>query len=454
MVEKAEAYEAAVDNEEEDLPACRPWLVFLPSTLVPQLLGQATQFSDFWSIKVFADARVSGRGVRKIKSLERDDPIFDQKNPDNVRTLVLVSDSMYDTHNGISVFVKEFNASRKAKDEHIDPDIAREYDSCPWKEWSKNLAGLFEGVAVDEAQVSMRNRTSYWVMVHWLEPSMMYLFSGSPVPRGLKDLVQLCAQLVSPKLELLATKGDRGEGGTGYRPSQNPYDFPDDDPRVKFQASVHCFKKFILNNLKIADDDKERIGQKFLRNYMLRRDYNAACPIGSSNTISRNMPPLRTFYLERPFMPKAQMVYDVSAAKWEKRRYTIKDSKQPNGEDNTVPNSRSIRALAYLTFCSVLASLDLENPDWVDANERKKARLKRVRDRKANAKKKKKQAKAKRGGTKADGEYVPDSEGNEDGEEAVDAEETEYETLLASTLHPSVGGVDFAITRPPYTACC
>lgn len=146
---------------------------------------------------------------------------------------------------------------------------------------------------------------------------------------------------------------------SGYNTKMNPYVLDEGHPAIKYRYTRYCFDKWVVNNEQLTDYEKGLGAQKLLKMIVLRRDYSSACPIGSDQTIGRNLPPLRHFSVERIFSPSAQELYNAFYKQWA-RRLVLMDEKT----GRPIPNPRATRSINLLTFCPLLGYLHKSNPDY------------------------------------------------------------------------------------------
>ena len=273
-----------------------------------------------------------------VKSASELAPCWDTTDVKNLRTVVV---SSFDTFCGQfgPLAQNKWHAKQMAnfkpppKGKQPPPDPA-----CP-----HHPKGLVRKVFVDEPQVGCRNASSYWTTIKWLDADQVFLYSGSPAPRGLEDIASYLGLFEHTDVARDAMRPHTVEGDITWSPDTNPYTLPDDDPRCKFRYTRHCFLMHIVNAVNLTPYEKGMRARKVMPHFILRRDYQSACPFGSNNKIARNLPDLTHFSIERTFSPSAKALYDRAADDW-RPRLVLTEKDAVTGEVRRMPNPRAYRA--------------------------------------------------------------------------------------------------------------
>lgn len=230
------------------------------------------------------------------------------------------------------------------------------------------FAKKFGLVIADEAQEGLRNPSSFYYTIKWLDSDRVFLMTGYPMPRGLQDMASYMSLIEKQELAEAARKTDLA---IDYRPRvTNPYEVGDDDPRAYFQASSFCFQEFVVSRENLSDVEKGAKAQKALRHVFIRRDYESALPHNSEDrhhTIAGTLPPVFQYTLQGPLRPTARLLYDQGADRWARRKRLQQDT--ADGQTRIVPNGRTMRALDLLTFFPPLKYLHIEHQDELPAVE-------------------------------------------------------------------------------------
>ncbi|KAF3029589.1 hypothetical protein E8E12_000340 [Didymella heteroderae] len=291
-------------------------------------------------------------------------PVWDKTNHRNLRTVVV---SSYDT------FCRQYGpAAQNAWCKKVDarfqsPPTGKQPDAittCPF-----HPAGLVRAVIVDEPQLGCRNQSSYWTTVKWLEADQVFLYSGSPAPRGLNDIASYLGLFEHTDVAKDALRPHTVEGDIVWAPDTDPYSLRDDDPRCKFRYTRHCFLMHIVNADKLSDYEKGMRAKKVMPHFILRRDYQSQCPFESGNSIAKNLPDLTHLSLERTFTPSAKALYDRAADDW-RNRLVLLDKDPVTGDVRRMPNPQAYRADALQVWYPYTVWLHVPNKHLVPADLR------------------------------------------------------------------------------------
>lgn len=150
-------------------PTCRPWLVLTLSHLVSQTATAIAGFSTLLDVVTLqSDWSITKKSnLRVVKSIENTDPLWAKRNQKNLRTVVVIS---YHT------FASQFGP-------HAQTSWKREQDKsyAPREKRQPDQDTSFPG----SPQYGLRNVSTFYTSVLWADAPQVWLFSGSPAPRGL-----------------------------------------------------------------------------------------------------------------------------------------------------------------------------------------------------------------------------------------------------------------------------
>jgi SNF2 family DNA or RNA helicase len=202
-----------------------------------------------------------------------------------------------------------------------------------------------------------------------LEADQVFLYSGSPAPRGLNDIASYLGLFEHTDVAKDALRPHTVEGDIVWAPDTDPYSLRDDDPRCKFRYTRHCFLMHIVNADKLSDYEKGMRAKKVMPHFILRRDYQSQCPFESGNSIAKNLPDLTHLSLERTFTPSAKALYDRAADDW-RNRLVLLDKDPVTGDVRRMPNPRAYRADALQVWYPYTVWLHVPNKHLVPADLR------------------------------------------------------------------------------------
>jgi hypothetical protein len=236
--------------------------------------------------------------------------LWDTADESNNRTVVVTSYNTFASQFGPaaqSAWSKRQNPEYQAPESYPPRD-----DNFPDSPYHR-----YRGIVGDEPQYVLRNETSYWTTIRWADAPQVWLFSGSPAPRGVQDFGSYLGLIEHQELAKLALEVDEE---SGYYPERtNPYELPDTHPASKYRFTQVCFRKWIIENDNLDDYEKGMAARKVLLLWVLRRDYGSACPIGSDRIIAKNFASLTHYSLDRVFSPTAQENFDRGFETWKSR---------------------------------------------------------------------------------------------------------------------------------------
>lgn len=139
--------------------------------------------------------------------------------------------------NDIPKFCRERGYSEASFNFHNVKDNTAKLPTSAPAGWMRSLDGVFACVFADESQDCLRNQSSMWRAVSWLNPLTTVLMSGYPAPRGMEDYGTYLKLLEDPALRKQheALEDDLLDGPDTpeleYYPGiTNPYLLPDDSP--------------------------------------------------------------------------------------------------------------------------------------------------------------------------------------------------------------------------------
>jgi hypothetical protein len=266
---------------EERKPECLPWMVQTLPGLVTQVVEAFYEFSILFRIIALhgeSSPHVSPH-VLTMSKIPNNHNVWDKKNPVSIRTVIVTSFNTANSQYGPTAFT----SWKRLQDPKWRPP--KEGFSQPEKAWHDNPRGQIRGMIFDESQYGFRNENSLAETVRWFNPPTVWMFSGSPTPRGLHDWV---AYLTLFEHEDLAKKAKFDDDTCGYKPAEDPYLLDDNHPAVKYRFTSFAFKKWIVDNKKLNEFEKGIRAQSVLRWFVLRRDYSSMMPIGSDQTMAEN----------------------------------------------------------------------------------------------------------------------------------------------------------------------
>lgn len=368
---------------------------------LPGLVGEtATAVASFASNFTQVHILHASPGVSKTSSistytfLSRSHPVFDTNREINLRTVVVSSYDTWAKQWGPAAFY-EWAKSNKIPNPNVsNPDQQAQ--------WPGNPARLFRGLILDEPHIGLRNENTFRTAVEWLDSPEVWLFTGSPAPRGLQDYGSYLGIISHSKLEAEAVDNLRNKAvnidyptGDSFNTHKNPFKLGVNHPARKFCYTRAYYDRFIGEPLRRPSTDNAmryelaRKCRSTLAKWILRRDYSSACPIGSSFTIGKNLPSLSHYSLEGLFCPTAQTEYETGYQEWKSRFMS-------SGDEATgtppMPNPRTLRANALLTLFPPLRHLhkgnplyqkptaSRDNPDYEPYNPKKEATPENERD--------------------------------------------------------------------------
>jgi hypothetical protein len=329
-------------------------MIMTLSGLVAQTVKELQKLTRLFRIIVLhADSSLNSSGsLVVLPKIPNNHNVWDRSNPINIRTVIVTTYNTASSQYGPTGQTKWF----RLKDAKYQPPEEGHPPLDP--NWPDNPKGRVRGIIADESQVGLRNESTWHETIRYFNAPLVYLFSGSPTPRGLKDW---CAYLGVLQKEELAEKAAVGDEACNYSLELDPYEVDDQHPAAKYRFTVFAYKKWILNNTDLTEYQKGLKASKMLKHMVLRRDYASACPIGSEYTIARNLPPLQHFSVERLFSPTAQRLYDTFFKQWAGRLILLPEQ---GGSEDPIPNPRATRAVSLLTFCPLLGYLHKLNPEY------------------------------------------------------------------------------------------
>jgi hypothetical protein len=264
---------------EEGKPDCLPWMVQTLPGLVMQVVDALHGFSDFFRIIVLhgESSPHESPNVLTLSKIPNNHDVWDKNNLVNLRTVIVTSFNTANSQYGPTAFT----SWERLQDSKWSPP--KEGFPQPEKAWHDNPRGRVRGMILDESQYGFRNENSFAATVRWFNPATIWMFSGSPTPRGLHDWV---AYLTLFEHENLAKKAKFSDDTCGYKSTEDPYLLDDDHPAVKYRFTSFAFKKWIVDNKKLNEFEKGIRAQSVLRWFVLRRDYSSIMPIGSDQTMA------------------------------------------------------------------------------------------------------------------------------------------------------------------------
>ena len=351
MIDQMHAYD---DAPSDSKPECRPWMIQTLSGLVPQTTDALRNFSPLFKIIVLhGDSGITpSSAVSVLSKIPNNSEVWDPANKINMRTIIITSVNTANSQYGPTGFY----TWKKLQDPHWKPPAE---GFAPLEQaWPNNPQGRVRGMVLDEVQYGFRNNTAFAQTVKWFKAPSVWLFSGSPSPRGLEDWAQYISLI---ELDELAEKAPLGDDSCGYTPNTNPYKLPDDNPAAKYRFTSFAFQKYIIRNREMSDVEKGIMAQSVLRHFVLRRDYESACPLGSDRTIARNLPPLRHYSVELLYCPTDQQLYNDFYKQWGRRLILQADE---TGNEDPMPNPRAVRAVTLITTIPLLGYLHRSNPEY------------------------------------------------------------------------------------------
>jgi SNF2 family DNA or RNA helicase len=316
--------------------------------LIKQTVEALREFSDLFRIIVLHSdpSVIAGREIFVVSKIPNDHTIWDTRDRTNIRTIIVTSFNTATSQYGPTAF----NARKLSQDAHWQ--VPKE------QAWVNNPKGRVRGMILDEAHYGFRNETSFTETVKWFKPPVLWMFSGSPAPRGLQDWISYLSLIENDEL---AGKGEFPDDSCGYKPDEDPYLLDDSHPAVKYRYTAFAFRKWIVENKHISECEKVIKAQSVLKHFVLRRDYTAACPLGSDRTIARGLPPLHHYAVERLFSPTSQDLYNKFIKQWS-RRLALKPNE--GGFKHPIPNPRAVRAMTLITMVPILGYLHKANPEY------------------------------------------------------------------------------------------
>lgn len=313
------------------------------------------------------------------RDLTRDSAFFDSSKLATARQIAVISYSYANMTWGMTACYQKYphlspqaQEERDAVEQGRDAnfrDIAKGEEEIP-EEWLKQLgaligAGLWLTGVLDEVQEGMRNLSAYYYTALWMKPQYVFLMSGFPMLRGIRDLYTYMRLIETDEFRHLSVHGDPERG---YKPEKDPYLLDDNDPAAVYCASAYCFHKWVISST-LDKAEKGRIAQKALQRFFIRRDYQSSLTVVEkgrtrkdkthATTIGDTLPALHQFRLDCPFPPSAMKLYQVEIARW-KFRQRVKAESLGGSEDSIAPNGRWLLAAEVLSICPLFGYIHID----------------------------------------------------------------------------------------------
>lgn len=338
----------------------------------------APRFTEITIVHASPGVRNSD-GIRVISSILSDDYLLDESAERNNRAVVVTSFDTLASQYGPAAMEKRLSASNITVTPHpigTQPPLHPEFEAYIPK---------VRGMILDEPQVGTRNDNTHRATIEYFNAPRVFLYSGSPAPRGLDDYASYIGLISLPDVEADARshfgKGVKPRvirvGAEEFKTGTDPYLLPDEHFAKKYCYTRTYFKRFISHappppraksGKKAESKAKVDMRHKYdlatkvkatLSKWVLRRDYNSACPIGSKRVIADNLPPLTHYGVETMFSVQGHREYEAGYDEWKGRFMTMGDEtlNQP-----PKPNPRAQRAIALLTLFPPFRHLHLPNP--------------------------------------------------------------------------------------------
>lgn len=279
-------------------------------------------------------------------------------NQRNLRTIVVTS---YDT------FASQFGPSRHEKwRRQRDEAAGRKF--VPYKkgaqiqmvpEYPHSPAGLARLFVLDEPHITLRNTNTHWQTIQWANADQVWMYTGSPIPRGLEDMASYMGLLSHAAVEAEAKVSQPQLQYNTH--TTNPYLLPDDHLATKYRYTRYCFDKWIVQGSHESEYDRGVLAGSTMRMIVLRRDYGSGCPIGAAPTIAEYMPPLTHFCLDLVMSPTSHLLMMRAIDDWRSRMFIIDRN---SVRKYPMPNPRALRALALVQLFPPLQHLNIMNPHY------------------------------------------------------------------------------------------
>ncbi|KAH6629789.1 hypothetical protein C7974DRAFT_454703 [Boeremia exigua] len=477
-------------ESDQPLPDCRPWLVLTLASLVGETAIAIHRFAP----EHFKVVAVKGKNLSlptsrsfpdslvEYSRLCHTDSYFDPTHQDNFHTIVVMSYHTFASHHGPIAQAKweasggsypdrkdlssgkpggnpkqdakkkgnakSKTSARSDKQKRKGRGRISEDPKIPDSNWALSPRHKFAGIVLDEPQFSLRNANRHRLTVEWADASEVWLFTGSPAPRGLRDYGSYLKLISRGDLEaeaqrLMTPKTIPGadkkivqfsvdvEGRT-LDESVNVYELQEDDPRRKF-AYTSAFYSFWIGGALDEEDDRVNDPAKHhkdaafargcLKDWIMRRDGKSRFPRETGDQILSNLKELNHYEIETLFSPSAQQQYEVGVEAWT-GRFVITDD--ITGKRR--PNPRAGKAVSAMELFPPLRHLHVPNSRWQAKHDAEQAVKKAAKEKRREENLVRKRGKLDSGviddsGAHSrllktpDGDYVPEKPTEEDAAE-------------------------------------
>lgn len=181
----------------------RPSVYLTSASLCHQTCIELRQYSEAMKIvHVGGDPKVArGQYICRSDFPPPDDAIWNTNNPDAIRTVFVLSYNIAAKHYGPQAYWNQvkLDMSRYCKERHYnystfdfhkhmaDPLSLPDRLETSATQWVRSFSGQFGLLFADECQDGLRNPSSYWRTVGWMNARSLVLMSGYPAPRGMED---------------------------------------------------------------------------------------------------------------------------------------------------------------------------------------------------------------------------------------------------------------------------
>lgn len=364
----------------------KPWIVFVPNTLLPQWTTELHELSSRFDIHVYhgdsSKIKSNQTYVKAITTKLKPDSEALQPSFDKCKVILTTTSTFINTH-GSNPAKTHYN--NVVSSEHLEDGVdVGDFDTTNDTKWGKlhseykcctdpthafpyDLSGHFQGVLVDEAHLLKGEDTQANNAIVNLDASQVHLATATPLINGIAAIKGYLTMLQRPDCKKKYSEKQKENG------KYNPYEIakPTEDD-IMAMCSADAFEDWVLRPAytgkaadkkawqgleKLTPSQQGICARKVLKYFYIRRTYPTHIPSQKEQTrIGKNLPPIKHYRMNEQMTPECREVYTQQTDRYTARIYKPdeklqKGAKAGQVETTVALNSNAQRALSLASLC-------------------------------------------------------------------------------------------------------